>query len=827
MKNIYPHFTGDDDFPNVRDVNAYKYVNDFDYSKFDKTQMKITVCSVPWDIGLIRVGNAQIGGLGNVVYFENKNERDDYLDSIEDKFSANTKYREFHAAENKIKVPIPYDVVARYNYLIIDYTPLPTEFENTEKGIFRFLYFIRDFKMLAPNTTEVTILRDAWQTYIYDVNIPYMMLERGHAPMAATSVNDYLDNPINNTHYLVGDDVNFGEASILAHSAYKSLNNENVYAVIVSNALPSSAHWGSKANNDWHVHGASYLNSQGVPNYYAFAIEPENLGKLLTDIDSVMPQFKQTIKGVFFASAELLSIADSFTLAGNTVYKVGAIQKQLNLLKLNKNQFGYDAEYREIAKLYTFPYAHIEIVDDKGNISIVRIEDTTGELKINASLSLAFPFINIVGNITGVGGNVSNNISFQNVSSRSFNFSGRWYETILNWQIPTFAIIQSPDIYNDYNTHFDREQMATARDNSYNSALASNATAKTNSDANADTAIANTALQTATNSANNTAAHTAKQSINLANNELSGILLNLGNAYTNATTNNNVNAEYNSAVVSTNAAMQGAAVGAISGVAGSVVSGAIGGASAGPVGAAAGAVTGAISSGINAAGTMMQAQINADATMAQTSISTNLKESQAAIATVQNGLTTTANQTRNNMVNNQQISSEDIIVANNNSKDTAQTANNAATTKANATRDKNTGDANAQRQYNTETNAINNQIKQAALRPVQEFGNNSNGETATTKPLVCFANIVTQSKGAIAAAGDEMLRFGYNCNIQWNFETFNVMPKFSYWKVRDMWVKGLSIPDAVMDEIRFYLLGGVCVWRKPEYIGNVSIYDNK
>ena len=825
MKKVYPHFTGEKNFPDVTEVNAYKYNNDFDYSKFDKTQMNITICSVPWDVGLIHVGNAQIGGLGNVVYFENANERDKYLDGITDKFSEQTKYREFHAAENKIKVPIPYDVVARYNYLIIDYTPLPTMYEDSEKGISRFLYFIRDFKMIAPNTTEITILRDSWQTYIYDVTIPYMMLERGHAPMSAIDVNTYLSNPRNNTRYLIGTDVSYGDRDLITSHSEIVLNNENMYAVIISNALPSSTHWGSKSSNDWHVHGYPYIQTQGIPNYYAFAIKPENLDDLLIAIDNLIPQFKQTIKGIFFASEKLLTIGDAFTLANTTVYKVGSTQKRLNLLTLNKKQFGYAKAYTDIAKLYTFPYAHIEITDENGTQSIIKIEDTNGKLELSVSLSLAFPWIKATGAILGDGG-ANYSLSFQNVTSRSFTFGGKWYDHILEWNIPTFAVVQSPDTFNDYNTHFNREQMATARNNSYNSALASNATAKTNSDANADTAIANTALQTATNSANNTAAHAAKQNINLTNNQLAGHLLGLSNGYTNATTNNEVNAEYNSATVSTNAAMQGATVGAVTGVAGSIVSGAVGGAAAGPVGAAAGAVTGAVTAGISAAGTMMQAQINADATMAHTAISTNLNSSQAAFAVYIIAATTVVNQTRNNIVNNEQISSEDTIVSNNNSKDTAQTANNAATTKANATRDKNTGDANAQRQYNTETSAINNQIKQAALAPIQEFGSNQNGDTATTKPLACIANIVTQSKGAIAAAGDEMLRFGYQCNLQWNFTTFNVMPKFSYWKVRDMWVKGLSIPDAVMDEIRFYLLGGVCVWRRPEYIGNISIYEN-
>ena len=107
-----------------------------------------------------------------------------------------------------------------------------------------------------------------------------------------------------------------------------------------------------------------------------------------------------------------------------------------------------------------------------------------------------------------------------------------------------------------------------------------------------------------------------------------------------------------------------------------------------------------------------------------------------------------------------------------------------------------------------------------------QFGEVSNAETATTRPIGVFAQVVTQSPGEIAAAGGEFLRFGYNCNMQWDFETWNLMDKFTYWKVSDLWIDSLSIPDKYADGIRFALMGGVCVWRRPEYIGKTSIYEN-
>ena len=191
--------------------------------------------------------------------------------------------------------------------------------------------------------------------------------------------------------------------------------------------------------------------------------------------------------------------------------------------------------------------------------------------------------------------------------------------------------------------------------------------------------------------------------------------------------------------------------------------------------------------------------------------------------------------------------------ANTNTTNTASTgasANSAATTKANATREQSTVKANATRErgtaydnadrtYNTEVanagrtrdtaqSAIENGIKQAGLEAPYEFGAFANTGNATTKPIALFANIVTQSKNAIEMAGDEFLRYGYCYGKQlasWD-GNWNIGKYFTYWKLKDFWVQGLNIPDMYVDKLRFFLFGGVTVWRRPEDIGYISIYDN-
>lgn len=182
----FPHLTANGNesaFPDISNIRTYQYDNQYDYSKFDTVQMNITLCKVPWDMGEAHIGNRTISGIGNVVHFGSKAERDAWFDKIPDSecFRFATKYRELHR-DNKINVPIPYDVAARYNYIAVYYEPMasaenPIMYETTG-GIDAWFWFVREVEFLSPNTTCLHLLNDAWQTFIYDMDIPYMMLDR-------------------------------------------------------------------------------------------------------------------------------------------------------------------------------------------------------------------------------------------------------------------------------------------------------------------------------------------------------------------------------------------------------------------------------------------------------------------------------------------------------------------------------------------------------------------------------------------------------------------------------------------------------------------------
>lgn len=889
-----PKFThlknNESEFPHIENVDVYKYDNKFEYERYDCIQMYLQMCTVPWDVGEAHVGNRTISGIGNVVWFETKDKRDAWFDAIpnEQCYRFETKYKELHS-DMSIDVAVPYDVCAKFNYLRVQYEPFANsdsyvQYER-ENGLRDWFWFIRRVEFIAPNNTRLHLLDDAFQTWMYEVNIAGMILERGHAPMFAMKADQYLENPLENNTYLLTEDVNYGSASQVKHVDALVLNANDMYACIATTANPTD-NWGNKADQTWHVPVADATFENGTPSVFVFAIKCNQLDTFLSNVTRSYPQFKQTVQGVFFVSGNFIDIDRAFTFAGVNCWTVSSSRRNLDLCELNKSMFGYASEYANIAKLYTAPYAHIEITDENGGTDIIKIEDTTGNIDVSLSLSLAWPFITIDSHLLGVGGNARASITFRNVTEHTFDIAGSWYETLHTWAVPTFAVILDPATEYDYGAFFDREQkridyettyensiasIDTAYDNAirsnlmqrnnandsadndntntkasnytaYDNSTRSNATAKNNEDASADTQVKNTALQVAGNTAIATRSNTSASKDTSLSNALSEALNAWEIGYAEKTKNNEVDAAYNSA-----------AIGAAGGVINSAVSGAMSG---GAIGAIGGLISGAIGGATS---------------MAQTAVQANLTDSQykASVELSDNKLDET-NNNNNDRTNNQNSANTDNT-STTNTTSTGVTANSAATQKANATRTKTAGDTNAKNlrttndliadnnQSTTKTNAertktandtiaknqqttdtanagrtrdraisaISNETKQAALREPFVYGTFAHGESAVNKPMALFANIVTQSKSAIASAGDEFLRYGYMFDKQWNFDgNFNVGKYFTYWKLKDFWVYALNVPDEYMDKLRFFLFGGVTIWRRPEDIGRVSVYEN-
>lgn len=791
----FPHLN-DSQFPGIGNIDVYKFDNNFDYSQLDETMMTITVCNVPWDMGEVHVGNAAITGVGNVVYFDGEKARDEWFDAIptEQKFVFPTKYRNFHY-DGRIKIPLPFDVAAKFNYVRVQFTELPIGCESPD-GLNEWFYFIRSIERESNNSSVAVIMRDTWQTYIYSTEISGMMLEQGHAPVAKMSADRFLENPIENCEYLTAADIDFGNATQVASSSATVLNDGDMFACIAATGNPHGE-WGNA--NAPTASASSYYMNDGCPSVFVFATRAENLNTLLANIDSQIPQFKGGIEAVFFASSKLISLGTGYTFCGVPVFDVAESDtKVLGLSALDKAMFGYPEQYADLAKLYTMPYAHLELTDENGEATVIRVEDTDGNLTVSATLQMAFPFINIDTRLNGVGGGNRGTLTFGNVTKRSFAFSGRWYDTLKTWDVPLFAVYQDNGTANKWEQFYNYEQTKTAANNDYASASASASAAQGNANALASTSVANTAITVTANTTITQRSISASIEDTNASNSLNTALQAWDAGYTRDTTNNDVNAEYASAAV---------------GAAGGIINGAVSGAmSMGPLGA----ITGAVGAAIGGA-----------TTAGKTVVAANMKSSQAQIAVGYSENTTNATNQNNTDRNDVQNRANTDNTNTSNTATTGITANNAATTNANAGRTYSAAITAAGNALATANASIDNAKYQAGTMPASRFGTFANGRTAATRPMAYICNVVTEDKGAIRQAGDVFLKRGYTYNGYWEFETFNVMPVFSYWKCSEVITSNLSAPDEYMDEIRFFLMGGVTVWRRPEDIGNVSIYENR
>ena len=1017
--NYLPHNVSE--FPNLENVDTYKYDNSFDYGRFDYDQMSLLVCTVPWDMGEAHIGNRTISGIGNVVYFGNKQARDKWFDDIPDNecYRFTTKFKELHR-DGFIDVPIPYDMCAKHNYLVVHYEKFANEdspvIYEGDDGLRDWFWFIREVEFLAPNTTRLHIMDDAFQTWIYDVNVTGMVLERGHAPMFATRADAFLADPLNENAYLLTEDVNYGEASQVKHIDALALNAGDMYACVATTANPLAT-WGTKAGDTWHVPARSYNVSDGNPSVFVFAMQAASLNTFLSNVDEQVPQFKQTIQGVFFASSELVTTNGSFTFAGTTCYNLVAGRKTFDFVELEKSLFGYSTQYADIAKLYTSPYAHIEITDENGEVDVIKIEDTTGEIQVSAALSLAYPFINIDTHLLGVGGDADVSVTFRNIDAKTFDVSGQWYDTLRSWNVPTFAVVQESAVNYDYSTHFDRKQRvvdyttaydnetataSTVQDNAnasastkqtnenatastvYDNTVATSTTKRTNANASASTENTNVTASATTKQSNANASATAKKDNANASagavydNDIAvqdGLIANKNDAKAaaddkidNVTNGGSISqtggsggylsdvydAQLNKlsddtdadqvlmvqqTQLTNDAVAASAVVNAGGAIGGGVSSGAMAGASVGGVpGAVVGGAVGGIAQAASvSAGTMIT--ISNNSSMVANNIShsnwkfRNARDNAMALTDAQktynagiknadnlylentverfsgnpNGInranatrtktaatdnatrdynaetgnatrdyntetgnatldynteidnadrdynTETANATRDFNTETANATRDFNTETANAGRDYTTKTDNATneydTETANATREYNTATANATRDYTTETanagreyntavanagrtqaqaqSAITNDTAQAALGEPLQYGAFANGESSATKPMALFAHIVTQSKSAIASAGDEFLRYGYMLDRQWPFDgNWNVGKYFTYWKLKDFWVRNLNVPDMYMDRLRFFLFGGVTIWRKPEDIGNVTVYEN-
>lgn len=761
------------------------YENGFDYQKWRGNVTYIDLLNVNWDVDYT-----------NVPGFESDSERSTWFDAQRSKtLELQTNVREW---QTTLKVPLPLDEAQGFNYARVRFGAAPVEGFGTEKRSELFFFVTNVAATPAPSTTELSVALDTWTTYIDQVEINYMMLERGHYGVAQTSAEKFLSNPLENSDWLLAPDVQGGSAIKTAHDSAVLFNGEGVKFVVAATRNPLGDS-GSSAAGTWAIPTGN-PTTQSAPSVYYIATDGANTEALLNALDENDPAFKQTIVGTFYVSDDLLVLLNDIYLWGIPCNMVSAAQTELPVLHLDKSLFGYSEDYADLAKLYTGAYARVVLSDGQGGNVEIMPEETTGKIDLQATLNLAAPALTIAGVLTGIGG-AKTSLQFANVSAQSFSFGGCWYKKLMSWNVPTYAITQSAYMTEDATGFYGRDQALKAAQTAYDNAEASAAAGKANVNDSSAASVANNATQVAANVANVQRSITAANQDYGAQNSLNTALQAWNAGYSRASTAIEVEGQQQAAGVS----VGGTVASTIAGVATSLASGSIGG----------------------AVGSVVNGVVSGCTTAANTAISVNMSESktEAAIANSSNvvGATNQNNADRTDVSNSAQTDLTAIA----NDAATAITANSAATSNGNAARTYNTTVANAARSKAITERGVQAGWNAAKLKAPNRFGADAQG-LGKVRPLGLFANVVTMSNADVARVGDQMLRYGYSASQNVRVSSLNVMPKFSYWQASDLWlVSNAGVSEAQQEIIKGILKQGVTVWRNPGDIGKVSIYENR
>lgn len=477
----FPHLN-DTRFPNFDNVNVYSYQNEFDYTRW-VPNTKVTLTNVLWN-----------SDYNDVVKFDTNIQRDRWFDDKTDGYEVTLTTNHTLPPEGGIKLPIPFDVASRYNYLFVDIPVMtssqrPIEYEDQELGIRRWYFFVDTVSSRAPNTTMFNLSLDVWTQFHNDVEIKYMFLERGHAPVAATDTDTYLANPIANNDYLLTPDVTPTGTSIVRKSTYIPFGSGEKWVCI---ALPMSVSAlegiGQVTENDDYKYGTitysdtsarngyqlqvngfgmgngndySSLRTRTQPNFCASAhhrIQNDvlvyalpaasvhdpvgNIDKFFIAVQENCPNLFNAIQGVFVVDREMLNLGDEVTVAGHTLYMVSGTDQTIDIEPLRKSDFKYPTRYQRFAKLYTFPYAELLLTDNEGEQITVRIEDTTTMHAHNIA-EIAFPFLRMRTFFDGIGGTGSQTYTWKLLNGNDSTariYNGDWFEHCFDHDIPCYAV---------------------------------------------------------------------------------------------------------------------------------------------------------------------------------------------------------------------------------------------------------------------------------------------------------------------------------------------------------------------------------------------------
>ena len=321
---------------------------EFSYSSWTAGSY-ITLHNVPWN-----------ADYRDVVKFDNQAGLNNYLENLSGpKLPINNMT--YLRMGQPVRIDIPFNAANRYNYLKVTNPAMPVTGDIPRT----FYYFINSMEMLTPNTTELTLQLDVWQTYVYETYLGNCYIERGHIGIA--NENQFQDYGREFLTIPEGLDIG-GEYQVVdqwkRHIA--SAKGED-YSILVTSTTSLTAAPGTvKEPNLQSAEGSSFENLPNGASLYLF----DNITHFKEFLFSfqTMPWVTQGIISIM-AIPQNVDYAldyDEHTVGAITIKELKGTMFNTFPVKLKENwRDGLDESiperYQHLDKFKVYPYTALEM----------------------------------------------------------------------------------------------------------------------------------------------------------------------------------------------------------------------------------------------------------------------------------------------------------------------------------------------------------------------------------------------------------------------------------------------------------------------------------
>lgn len=395
----------------------------------------ISLSNVPWN-----------SDYRDIVHFPTQADLNDYLLAQENPtFSfPNMTYAK---PGNPVRVNLPFNTCYKFNYLRATNAAQPVPGTDEART---FYYFITDVKYIAPNTTELQVQLDVWQTFGRDVNMGNCFVERGHIGIA--NIDSFDDH--GRTYLTVPEGLDVGNEYVIAgmyeHTIASSFpgvaDASDVYGILVTSTVSLKPPYGTVdapvlrsadgSNFEFLPNGCEtyfFKTPAAFYNFITFMADKPWVTQGIISITAV-PQF---------TTAEMLNDPFDFDPASGEIsgraYVLNGwkIPEEIITLKSNFRNDVALGRYTALKKFLVYPYTVVEMTTFSGNPIILKPECVPNEnLTAIKMMHLAPPNPRIV--IAPMGYNMPKGYDATN------SYAGEFLDMATGiFDLPTFSIVNN------------------------------------------------------------------------------------------------------------------------------------------------------------------------------------------------------------------------------------------------------------------------------------------------------------------------------------------------------------------------------------------------